>query len=234
MMMVAVASGICPGPYKPNCNIFEYNCVGCAYVFHKENQCTVNVYCSCFYCCDKKYAETCPDRCRGCILDGIGGCPENMLDPYKTIGNSSSSMPKSETKAWKAFNMIDVDKSGSISLNEAVKHLGSKPDNGTFAKHLAKNLSWFAEIDRNANNQIEPWEFDRSLIGTKIRQLEERLDRWKRRISRSRRKLRGTVQLADGRLADVSTRQWSTRRRRHVNSLTCQLADVHGGRLRQS
>ncbi|KAI3419364.1 hypothetical protein GPALN_006609 [Globodera pallida] len=74
-------------------------------------------------------------------------------------------MPESEAKAWKHFNLIDVDKSGSLSLNEAVEHLGSKPDNGTFAKHLAKNLSWFAEIDRNANNQIEPWEFDRSLIG---------------------------------------------------------------------
>uniref|UniRef100_A0A914IDG4 EF-hand domain-containing protein n=1 Tax=Globodera rostochiensis TaxID=31243 RepID=A0A914IDG4_GLORO len=160
MIVVAVASGICPRPYVPNCNIFEYNCVGCTYVFNKTNACSVRVYCSCFYCCDKKYAETCNDGCRGCILDGKGGCPENMPDPYNSIGNSSSSMPESEAKAWKAFNMIDVDKSGSISLNEAVEHLASKPDNGTFAK----NLSWFAEIDRNANNQIEPWEFDRSLI----------------------------------------------------------------------
>uniref|UniRef100_A0A914IED7 EF-hand domain-containing protein n=1 Tax=Globodera rostochiensis TaxID=31243 RepID=A0A914IED7_GLORO len=126
-----------------------------------NDACRVRIYCSCYYCCDPQYAESCPDGCRRCILDGKGGCPENYPPYFKSIDNSSSLMLESEAKAWKHFNMIDVDKSGSISLNEAVEHLGSKPDNGTFAK----NLSWFAEIDRNANNQIEPWEFDRSLIG---------------------------------------------------------------------
>uniref|UniRef100_A0A183BHD1 EF-hand domain-containing protein n=1 Tax=Globodera pallida TaxID=36090 RepID=A0A183BHD1_GLOPA len=139
----------------------------CTWTLYDDGGCCthVRVYCSCYYCCDPQYAESCPDGCRRCILDGKGGCPENVPPFFKSIDNSSSSMPESEAKAWKHFNLIDVDKSGSISLNEAVEHLGSKPDNGTFAKHLAKNLSWFAEIDRNANNQIEPWEFDRSLIG---------------------------------------------------------------------
>ncbi|KAI3417578.1 hypothetical protein GPALN_013298 [Globodera pallida] len=130
------------------------------------------VSCSCYYCCDPKYAESCPDGCHRCIKDGEGGCPENSAVNFKSIGNSSSSMLEMEAKAWQHFNMIDVDKNGSISLNEAVDHLGSKLDNGTAAAtNVAKNVSWFAELDRNGNNQIEPEEFDRTLIG--VRQSDE-------------------------------------------------------------
>uniref|UniRef100_A0A914HTN0 EF-hand domain-containing protein n=1 Tax=Globodera rostochiensis TaxID=31243 RepID=A0A914HTN0_GLORO len=157
----------CNGLFKPNCNIFEANCVGCTYIYNKANACSVRVYCSCYYCCESKYAESCPDGCWRCVKDGEGGCSENMAGNFKSIGgNSSSSMLETKTKARQHFDMIDVDKNGSISLNEAVDHLGSKLDNGkTTGRNVAKNVSWFAEIDRNANNQIEPGEFDRSLIG---------------------------------------------------------------------
>uniref|UniRef100_A0A914IDY0 BACK domain-containing protein n=1 Tax=Globodera rostochiensis TaxID=31243 RepID=A0A914IDY0_GLORO len=44
-----------------------------------------------------------------------------------------------------------------------------RPKNGNLFKNgtsaSAVNTSWFAEIDRNDNKQIEPGEFDRSLIG---------------------------------------------------------------------
>uniref|UniRef100_A0A183CAE3 EF-hand domain-containing protein n=1 Tax=Globodera pallida TaxID=36090 RepID=A0A183CAE3_GLOPA len=130
----------CPGPFKPNCNIFGYNCVGCTYIYSTA-----------------KYAESCPNGCEGCIKDGVSGCPENSAAKFKSIGNASSPMHESETK-------VDVDKNESISLNEAINHLESRLKNGTSARNLAKNVSWFAEMDSNGNNQIEPGEFDRSLI----------------------------------------------------------------------
>uniref|UniRef100_A0A183C8A5 Secreted protein n=1 Tax=Globodera pallida TaxID=36090 RepID=A0A183C8A5_GLOPA len=39
------------------------NCVGCTYIYNKANACSVHVYCSCYYCCESKYAESCPDGC---------------------------------------------------------------------------------------------------------------------------------------------------------------------------
>ncbi|KAI3413155.1 hypothetical protein GPALN_010657 [Globodera pallida] len=153
----------CPEPFKPNCNIFGHNCVACKYVYD-EKTCSARVYCSCYYCCDPQYAESCPDGCAGCVKDGEGGCPENSAVNFKSIGNSSSSMLEAEAKAWEHFDMVDVDKNGSISLNEAIDHLETKLKNGTSGKNLAKNVSWFAEMDSNGNNQIEPGEFDRSLI----------------------------------------------------------------------
>uniref|UniRef100_A0A183C4H4 EF-hand domain-containing protein n=1 Tax=Globodera pallida TaxID=36090 RepID=A0A183C4H4_GLOPA len=154
----------CPGPFTPNCNFFDHNCVACTYVYNKTNACSVRVFCSCYYCCDPQYAESCPDGCAGCVKDGEGGCPENSAVNFKSIGNSSSSMMKTEAKAWEHFDMVDVDKNGSISLNEAIDHLETKVKNGTSGKNLAKIVSWFAEMDSNGNNQIEPGEFDRSLI----------------------------------------------------------------------
>uniref|UniRef100_A0A914I3T9 EF-hand domain-containing protein n=1 Tax=Globodera rostochiensis TaxID=31243 RepID=A0A914I3T9_GLORO len=107
LLKIKKISNICPGPYNPNCNIFDHNCVGCDYVYNNTNACSVNVYCSCHYCCEPTYAaESCPNGCRECVKDGEGGCPEN-----------SANMP-----------------------------------------------SWFDEIDHDGNNQIEPGEFDRSLI----------------------------------------------------------------------
>uniref|UniRef100_A0A914HQG5 EF-hand domain-containing protein n=1 Tax=Globodera rostochiensis TaxID=31243 RepID=A0A914HQG5_GLORO len=151
----------CPGAFKPNCNVFDHNCVGCEYTYLKSRGCRLEeVRCSCYYCCDPKYAESCPNGCRMCIWDGSGGCHA----PFKSIGNSSSSILESVKNARKNFDMVDVDKNGSISLNEAIDYLRSKA-NGTLPKHLAKNMSWFADIDLNGNNQIEPGEFDRSLIG---------------------------------------------------------------------
>uniref|UniRef100_A0A914I6G1 EF-hand domain-containing protein n=1 Tax=Globodera rostochiensis TaxID=31243 RepID=A0A914I6G1_GLORO len=152
----------CPGPYNPNCNIFDHNCVGCAYVYNNTNACSVNVYCSCYYCCEPTYAaESCPNGCRECVKDGEGGCPENSAVQFKSIGNSlsSSSMLETKTKARKQFDLIDVDKNGSISLNEAIDHLWPKLNNGTSAKHLTKKIpSWFAKINHNGNNKIEPGE----------------------------------------------------------------------------
>uniref|UniRef100_A0A914HW83 EF-hand domain-containing protein n=1 Tax=Globodera rostochiensis TaxID=31243 RepID=A0A914HW83_GLORO len=154
----------CPGAYKPNCNIFSHNCVGCDYSYSKATGCKPIVRCSCYYCCDSKYAaESCPNGCQNCVKDGEGGCPANSAPMFKSIGNSSSSMHESATNAREHFDMVDADKNGSISLNEAIDHLGSKLENGTSA--IAANMSWFAEIDRNDNKQIEPGEFDRSLIG---------------------------------------------------------------------
>uniref|UniRef100_A0A183BL47 EF-hand domain-containing protein n=1 Tax=Globodera pallida TaxID=36090 RepID=A0A183BL47_GLOPA len=150
----------CPGAFKPNCNVFNSNCVGCRYSYSKKTGCRPYVECSCYYCCDPKYAESCPNGCEQCMWDGNGGCHGKN----KSIGNSSSSlMLESEGNARKNFEMVDVDKNGSISLNEAIAYLGSKVKNGTLPKHLAKNMSWFADIDLNGNNQIEPGEFDRSL-----------------------------------------------------------------------
>uniref|UniRef100_A0A914HKN1 EF-hand domain-containing protein n=1 Tax=Globodera rostochiensis TaxID=31243 RepID=A0A914HKN1_GLORO len=150
----------CPGPFKPNCNIFGHNCVGCTYKYSTAKGCIPRVHCSCYYCCDPQYAESCPDGCRECVFDGVGGCPENSA----VHNSSSSSMHEEETKAREHFDMVDVDKNGSISLNEAINHLKSKLKNGTSTRNLPVNLSWFAEIDHNGNNQIEPGEFDRSLI----------------------------------------------------------------------
>uniref|UniRef100_A0A914HKM1 EF-hand domain-containing protein n=1 Tax=Globodera rostochiensis TaxID=31243 RepID=A0A914HKM1_GLORO len=155
----------CPGPFKPKCNIFNHNCVACAYIYSTAKACIPQVQCSCYYCCDPQYAKNCPDGCRECVKDGEGGCPENSAAQFKSIGNSSSSsMHEYEAKAREHFDMVDVDKNGSISLNEAINHLKSKLKNGTSASNLAVNMSWFAEIDHNGNNQIEPGEFDRSLI----------------------------------------------------------------------
>ncbi|KAI3421819.1 hypothetical protein GPALN_012363 [Globodera pallida] len=154
----------CPGPFKPNCNIFGYNCVGCTYIYSTAKACIPRVLCSCYYCCDPQYAESCPNGCEGCIKDGVSGCPENSAAKFKSIGNASSPMHESETKAREHFDMVDVDKNESISLNEAINHLESRLKNGTSARNLAKNVSWFAEMDSNGNNQIEPGEFDRSLI----------------------------------------------------------------------
>ncbi|KAI3407816.1 hypothetical protein GPALN_014154 [Globodera pallida] len=155
----------CPGPFKPKCNIFGHNCVGCTYVYSTSKGCIPRVHCSCYYCCDPQYAESCPNGCQGCIKDGVGGCPQNSAAQFKSIGNTSSlSMHESETKPREHFDMVDVDKNGSISLNEAINHLKSNLKNGTSVRNLAVNMSWFAEIDHNGNNQIEPGEFDRSLI----------------------------------------------------------------------
>uniref|UniRef100_A0A914HR58 EF-hand domain-containing protein n=1 Tax=Globodera rostochiensis TaxID=31243 RepID=A0A914HR58_GLORO len=152
----------CPGAFKPKCNVFDRNCVGCRYSYLKKEGCRAHIECSCYYCCDPKYAESCPDGCNNhkCIWDGTGGC----LATFNSIGNSSSSMLESVKNAREDFDMVDVDKNGSISLNEAIAYLRSKA-NGTLPKHLAKNMSWFADIDLNGNSQIEPGEFDRSLIG---------------------------------------------------------------------
>uniref|UniRef100_A0A914HU12 EF-hand domain-containing protein n=1 Tax=Globodera rostochiensis TaxID=31243 RepID=A0A914HU12_GLORO len=139
----------CPGAYKPDCNMFGHNCVGCRYVFEPYECTRHRVACSCYYCCEPQYAESCPDGCAECIKDGEGGCPQNSGKFFKSLGNSSSSMLASVAKAREHFDMIDVDKNGSISLRNVA----------------AKNVSWFAELDRNGNNQIEPGEFDRSLIG---------------------------------------------------------------------
>uniref|UniRef100_A0A914H6G8 EF-hand domain-containing protein n=1 Tax=Globodera rostochiensis TaxID=31243 RepID=A0A914H6G8_GLORO len=161
----------CPKPFEPpNCNIFDHDCVACNYIYNKTNECSERVQCSCYYCCDLQYAESCPDGCADCVKEGQGGCPENSA----SIGNSSSSILEGEAKAWEHFDMIDVDKNGSISLNEAIDHLETKLKNGTSDKNLAKNVSWFAEMDSNGNNQIEPGEFDRSLI--KVNKLDERLN----------------------------------------------------------
>uniref|UniRef100_A0A914HR82 EF-hand domain-containing protein n=2 Tax=Globodera rostochiensis TaxID=31243 RepID=A0A914HR82_GLORO len=150
----------CPGAFKPNCNVFNHNCVGCQYSYGKKEGCCEHIKCSCYYCCDPKYAESCPYGCQNCTWDGKTSCNAT----FKSIGNSSSSILESVKNARKDFDMVDVDKNGSISLNEAIAYLRSKA-NGTLPKHLAKNMSWFADIDLNGNNQIEPGEFDRSLIG---------------------------------------------------------------------
>uniref|UniRef100_A0A183BMK0 EF-hand domain-containing protein n=1 Tax=Globodera pallida TaxID=36090 RepID=A0A183BMK0_GLOPA len=72
---------------------------------------SVRVYFSCYYCCDPQYTESCPDRCAECV------------------NNSSSSMLEAEAKAWEHFDMVDVDKNGSISLYEAIDHLETKLKN---------------------------------------------------------------------------------------------------------
>uniref|UniRef100_A0A183CFK7 BOWMAN_BIRK domain-containing protein n=1 Tax=Globodera pallida TaxID=36090 RepID=A0A183CFK7_GLOPA len=84
-----------------NCNILDHNFVGCDYVYNNTNVCSVNVYCTCYYCCKPKYAaESCPDGCRECVKDGEGGgCPENSAVQFKSIGNSLSSSSMLETKA---------------------------------------------------------------------------------------------------------------------------------------
>uniref|UniRef100_A0A183BUU5 EF-hand domain-containing protein n=1 Tax=Globodera pallida TaxID=36090 RepID=A0A183BUU5_GLOPA len=144
----------CPGAYKPDCNMFGHNCVGCRYVFEPYECTRHRVACSCYYCCDPQYADSCPDGCAECIKDGEGGCPQNSGKFFKSLGNSSSSMLASVEKARKHFDMIDVDKNGSISLTEAIEHL-AQLNNGTAAAGnvAATNVSWFAKLDSNGNNQ---------------------------------------------------------------------------------
>ncbi|KAL3125127.1 hypothetical protein niasHT_001204 [Heterodera trifolii] len=125
--------------------------------------------CSCYYCCEKQYAEYCPDGCEYCLHDGEGGCPANS-EPSARLASSNltenspfvHSLKKVET-ARKHFDTVDVDKSGTISMKEAIAYL-VETKNGTSADHLAKNSEWFGHMDSNGNSQIEPMEFDRSLI----------------------------------------------------------------------
>uniref|UniRef100_A0A183BXQ3 EF-hand domain-containing protein n=2 Tax=Globodera pallida TaxID=36090 RepID=A0A183BXQ3_GLOPA len=154
----------CPEGYDPKCNIFGHDCVGCKYEFDPYECTHYKVECSCFYCCDKKYDDICANHCEGCIKDGKGGCPENS-DNFNSIGNSSLTLA-SEAKARGNFDKIDLDKNGGISLSEAIKHLGPKKlGNGRAAGNVAaKDVSWFTKLDRNGNSQIEPEEFDRSLM----------------------------------------------------------------------
>ncbi|KAI3419179.1 hypothetical protein GPALN_006932 [Globodera pallida] len=154
----------CPD-WKPGCNFFGYNCVRCLTAYNRgKGNCNPRVYCSCYHCCNPKYAVNCPNGCDDCIRDGWGGCWPNFNYKWKSLGSSSMLEAEAEAKAWEHFDTVDVDKNGSISLNEAIEYYVSKLENGTSAEHLAKNVSWFAEMDSNGNNQIEPEEFDRSLI----------------------------------------------------------------------
>ncbi|KAL3094580.1 hypothetical protein niasHS_004764 [Heterodera schachtii] len=122
----------------------------------------------CYYCCDKQYAANCPDGCQNCIKDGEGGCPENSKPDARlassNFDNSSFVTPlEAVAKLRRRFDTIDADKSGAISISEAIAHLVNT-ENGTSADHLAKNSAWFGKMDSNGNSQIEPVEFDRSLI----------------------------------------------------------------------
>uniref|UniRef100_A0A914H654 EF-hand domain-containing protein n=1 Tax=Globodera rostochiensis TaxID=31243 RepID=A0A914H654_GLORO len=95
----------CPKPFEPpNCNIFDHDCVACNYIYNKTNECSERVQCSCYYCCDLQYAESCPDGCADCVKEGQGGCPENSA----SIGNSSSSILEGEAKAWEHFDMVFI------------------------------------------------------------------------------------------------------------------------------
>ncbi|KAI3407817.1 hypothetical protein GPALN_014155 [Globodera pallida] len=66
--------------------MFGNNCVGCTYNYSTANACSPRVHCSCYYCCDPQYAESCPDGCRECVKDGEGGCPQNSAAQFKSIG----------------------------------------------------------------------------------------------------------------------------------------------------
>ncbi|KAL3079128.1 hypothetical protein niasHT_036181 [Heterodera trifolii] len=55
-----------------NCGPGNHDCVVCQFVFDKH--CIMNTRCSCFYCCEEKYAKNCPDGCYNCVTDGEGGC----------------------------------------------------------------------------------------------------------------------------------------------------------------
>ncbi|KAL3094583.1 hypothetical protein niasHS_004767 [Heterodera schachtii] len=165
----------------PACNIFHRNCVICQVEINKDKnkQCFLSATrCSCYYCCDKKYAAHCPQGCEYCINDGFyeeGGCPENHTPMARLASSNYSSeigltenspfvysLKKVET-ARKHFDTVDADKSGTISMKEAIAYL-VETKNGTSADHLAKNSEWFGKMDSNGNSQIEPVEFDRSLI----------------------------------------------------------------------
>ncbi|KAL3094590.1 hypothetical protein niasHS_004774 [Heterodera schachtii] len=157
----------------PKCNIFGNNCLVCAYdFFHKDQSkeyCSLYVSCSCYYCCEKQYAKDCPQGCQNCRKDGEGGCPENNKPNARLVssragGNSTFVHPLEEVKhSRQKFDTIDADKSGTISMKEAIAYLVDTK-NGTSANHLAKNNAWFGHMDINGNRQIEPMEFDRMLI----------------------------------------------------------------------
>ncbi|KAL3094582.1 hypothetical protein niasHS_004766 [Heterodera schachtii] len=158
-----------PGPH---CNIFGRNCVVCEFDIvkdQKKNCVIASTRCSCYYCCDKQYAKYCPQGCLNCQKDEEGGCRENNK-PNSHLASSNLtenspfvySLKKVET-ARKHFDTVDADKSGTISMKEAIAYL-VETMNGTSADHLAKNSEWFGKMDSNGNSQIEPMEFDRSLI----------------------------------------------------------------------
>ncbi|KAL3086107.1 hypothetical protein niasHS_008528 [Heterodera schachtii] len=157
----------------PRCNIFNNNCLVCAFDFTHEDRskeyCILDVSCSCYYCCEKQYAKDCPQGCQNCRKDGEGGCPENNKPNARLVssragGNSTFVHPLVEAKQLRQkFDTIDADKSGAISMNEAIAYL-VKTTNGRSANHLAKNNAWFGHMDSNGNSQIEPVEFDRMLI----------------------------------------------------------------------
>ncbi|KAL3094588.1 hypothetical protein niasHS_004772 [Heterodera schachtii] len=159
--------------YDPKCNVFGNNCVVCAFdVKHKDHTkdyCEEDASCSCYYCCDKHYERECLQGCKNCRKDGEGGCPENnkpdaRLASSRAGDNSTFLHPLEEVKQLRQkFDMIDADKSGTISMKEAIAYL-VKTKNGRSANHLAKNNAWFGHMDSNGNSQIEPVEFDRMLI----------------------------------------------------------------------
>ncbi|KAL3113155.1 hypothetical protein niasHT_013391 [Heterodera trifolii] len=137
-----------------------------------SKQCVVSATrCSCYYCCSYAWHEYCPQGCLNCLKDGEGGCPENAKAKYHRVWSNSAASDNSSfvqslkkvEAARKHFDTIDADKSGAISISEAIAHL-MNTENGTSADHLAKNSAWFGKMDRNGNSQIEPIEFDRSLI----------------------------------------------------------------------
>ncbi|KAL3113157.1 hypothetical protein niasHT_013393 [Heterodera trifolii] len=165
----------------PACNIFHRNCVICQVEINKDKnkQCFLSATrCSCYYCCEKKYAAHCPQGCEYCINDGFyeeGGCPENHTPMARLASSNYSSeigltenspfvhsLKKVET-ARKHFDTVDADKNGAISMKEAIAYL-VETKNGTSADHLANNNEWFGHMDSNGNSQIEPMEFDRSLV----------------------------------------------------------------------
>ncbi|KAL3125130.1 hypothetical protein niasHT_001207 [Heterodera trifolii] len=162
----------CVVSLEPACNIFGHNCVVCEFHVSRNifTECEISeTRCSCYYCCDSNYATYCPQGCKDCIKDGEDGCPENSkanarIASSNLTENSSfvNSLKKVET-ARKHFDTVDADKSGAISMKEAIEYL-VETKNGTSADHLAKNNEWFGKMDRNGNSQIEPVEFDRSLV----------------------------------------------------------------------
>ncbi|KAL3125129.1 hypothetical protein niasHT_001206 [Heterodera trifolii] len=152
--------------------MFGRNCVVCEFDISKDKskKCFLSATrCSCYYCCDKQYAEYCPEGCEYCLKDGEGGCPENSKPNARLASsNASDNSPfvnslKTVETARKHFDTVDADKSGTISMKEAIAYL-VETKNGTSADHLAKNSEWFSKMDSNGNSQIEPMEFDRSLI----------------------------------------------------------------------
>ncbi|KAI3414168.1 hypothetical protein GPALN_011626 [Globodera pallida] len=90
-----------------NCGPNNGDCVVCRFIFKRN--CQIKTECSCFYCCNPKYAENCPDGCNDCVWDGKGdkACRESKnVQFYGCAKYFANKQPA----VMDAFGFVNLDK----------------------------------------------------------------------------------------------------------------------------